>query len=1610
MKNNYVTRTWLGIVLRTTLILTLAWPLKLVIAAPTNKESTGKPVTHSKVSLEMAYHTISIDGDMSEWGSDELMQADGPYTLYLTWDATNLYLGLTGATLGDTVGQDKSFFVCFDTNLLAGSGAGSDGYGNVNFNTTYFAPEYCYYFAGGAGWYEWSTWNGASWSWNGWRNDGTYYHWPGNPAPLPGSELTIIRSEIGNPTSVGVAAWLTPEANPAGPGVNIEASWPTPNSTGTTPTFAHFYHFPSLTNGIAPNRSVLANHLVINEFRPKGTEWVEIYNPTDSPVSLQNWYADDVPCGSGTSLIGAVNLAPGAYYVINANQPGDNFDLDNSGDHVYLCNNSGNEVDHVAYGISGGAAVSHFQSPTDNATARTPNGTDSGDDARDWNIATTPTSGSINKAPVVLLGNSLIINEAEFGGANTPSRVELYNPTANPVSLTNWRFTDGDAAPIPITTDPSAVIVPGGYYVFSYQDQGSSGIGSSDVAYLFTPDGIRVDQLGWNGHFLVESAQRIGNGSGPNDGFNWATSGGDVSLFDLPETFGYSNTQPDLQIAKIAPVLAEPGEVIEYTIWVTNSRISSVATGLIITDAIPLSTTYAYGGNLYANGIITFTTPTTVAYGAPISVTFGVTVNALSGQIITNALYGVTADDLTAPVMGTPVTTYVSALDLEVSKTAPLFAGAGEPIIYTIDIIHRGSVSAQGVMITDTLPANVTYLGDTSGYTPANPSPGVYVWSIGEIYTGTTFSFQITATVDSGAPLGTTLINSAKATTTTPGDIPINNQDQASTWVIIPIHDIQGAAHRSPMEGNTINPTGGIVTAIRSNGFYLQDPVADDNEATSEAIFIYTGSAPGQAIGNAVLVAGTVTEYRPGDPLGSNLSATEIQNPTITLLSTGNSLPAPIVIGQGGRIPPAQIISDDASNGNVEDPATPFDPQNDGIDFYESLEFMLVQVNNAMAVGPTNYYGEIPVVGDLGSNASLITPRGGIVIQEGDFNPERILVDDTLIGNEPQVRTGSLFNAPIIGVLDYSFGNFKLYNTIPLNVTINDLITETLAFTRTDEQITVATFNVENLDPNPNDGDDDTAKFIALAFEIVNNLDSPDILALEEIQDNSGTVDDGVVDASLTYQTLINAILAAGGPTYEYRQISPENNQDGGAPGGNIRMAFLFRTDRGLTFIDRPGGDATTPVQVNLGATGVELSLSPGRIDPQNTAFLDSRKPLAGEFMFNGYKIIVIANHLNSKGGDDPLFGRYQPPILYSEQQRLAQAAVIHAFVQEILALDPSAHIIVLGDLNDFQFSAPIQVLKGDALLNLTDTLSPEERYSYIYDGNSQALEHILVTPGLLNVSDYDVVHLHAEYLPAERASDHDPAVARFTLPTAQMTISKSVTPANDLPLGGVVTYTIALSNPSSAYLYGIAMTDVLPVEVTFGGWVQQNGAVESGGMITWNGALSSGQSLTFVFTAAAGTDPAYYGQTILNRAIFTSENDGSGMAEAAFSFIGAPALNIQKTVSLTNDPALPGDVVTYTIIVNNTGDSAATNVHITDTLPAGLIGQGVDLTVTIGAGQAHVIVFTATVAPDVAPGSTIVNTAYYTYALGNGSASVSFDVAGLPALNKLFLPTILKH
>jgi predicted extracellular nuclease len=570
------------------------------------------------------------------------------------------------------------------------------------------------------------------------------------------------------------------------------------------------------------------------------------------------------------------------------------------------------------------------------------------------------------------------------------------------------------------------------------------------------------------------------------------------------------------------------------------------------------------------------------------------------------------------------------------------------------------------------------------------------------------------------------------------------------------IHDIQGTTRISPYAGQKVSGVAGIVTGVRtygsSRGFWMQDPDPDDNPATSEGVFVFTGSTPKVAVGDSATVTGTVSEYVPGGTSSGNQSLTEITKPTVTVLSSGNAVPAPVVIDAHSVPAEYTPAGDPAANGSIN--GLTLQPSRYALDYYESLEGMNVQVADARVVTATDPYNELWVTVKPHEHASR---RGGTVYGSYDSqNTGRLQIQS--LGSSadfPEANVGDTLAGTTTGPLDYNqFGGYTLVAGRLGTLESGGLQRET---TRKQErgELAVATYNVENLDPS------DTT-FAAHASAIVNNLQSPDIVSLEEIQDDNGAKDDGTVDASVTVNKLIDAIVAAGGPKYDWRSIDPVNDQDGGEPGGNIRQVFLFNPER-VSFTDRPGGGSTTAVGVAKAHGKAQLTVSPGRIDPASDAWKSSRKPLVGEFVFRGRTVFVIANHLTSKGGDQSLHAQYQPPTRSSEVQRHLQATEVNAFVKDILDTQKNADVVALGDMNDFEFSGTTKILEGDGeLWSAIKSLPKSERYTYDYQGNQQVLDQILVSPAIRRGCDldYDSVHINSEF--HDQISDHDPQVLRF--------------------------------------------------------------------------------------------------------------------------------------------------------------------------------------------------------------------------------------------------------
>jgi len=600
----------------------------------------------------------------------------------------------------------------------------------------------------------------------------------------------------------------------------------------------------------------------------------------------------------------------------------------------------------------------------------------------------------------------------------------------------------------------------------------------------------------------------------------------------------------------------------------------------------------------------------------------------------------------------------------------------------------------------------------------------------------------------------------------------------------VAIYDIQGAGHISAYDGQTVS-TQGVVTAIDttgSRGFWIQDPNGDGDDATSDAVFVFTNAIPTVHVGDLVKVTGTVDEYNGG--VATNLTITEITAPTISVIGTGTV--AATVLGAGGRAIPTTVIDDDH--------LSTFDPATDGIDFYESVEGMVVTIHNAQSTGAT-YQGQTWVVADDGANATGLNSRGGVTLSDGDNNPERILVYADS-GVNPGFNSAYVLGdhlGDVTGVVSYFGGEYEVIATSVETTTSGGAVPlEVTTLAGDDSHLTIGAYNLENISPQDSD-----AKFAALAADIAHNLGAPDILGVEEIQDADGTGNGTNYSGADTLNKLVAAIEAAGGPHYSWIEIAPTaNNTTGGESNGNIRNAFLYLADR-VTYVE---GSA----RLVTDTTG-----------PAN-AFNNSRNPLAADFVFRGETITAIDVHNYSRGGSDPLFGANQPAANSGDDRRADQSTAVHDYVAGLLAANPDAHIAVMGDFNAYYYEQSLTLLEADgALYNLARTLTPEERYSYIFEGNAQQIDNLLVSQSLKDGAVFDNVHLNTGQAAIDQPTDHDAILSQLFINTAPVaTLDAVFTVSEDTVLTVDAAHGV-LANDSD--LNGDALTAVLGQGPTYG-------------------------------------------------------------------------------------------------------------------------------------------------------------------------------------------------
>ncbi len=570
--------------------------------------------------------------------------------------------------------------------------------------------------------------------------------------------------------------------------------------------------------------------------------------------------------------------------------------------------------------------------------------------------------------------------------------------------------------------------------------------------------------------------------------------------------------------------------------------------------------------------------------------------------------------------------------------------------------------------------------------------------------------------------------------------------------VTVSISSIQGAGDRSPLEGRSVTTTG-IVTARRSNGFYIQSAPADtdNDDATSEGILVFTSSAPpaSAAVGNLVRVSGTVTEFVPAADLNSP-ALTEITSPTVEVISQEHDPPAAVEVTR------AMLA---AGGGGSQ---------------LERFEGMRVRARALRVVGPTGgsineaqgtvssngvFYGVLEGVPrpfrEPGVQAPDPLPAGA---SRWDGNPERLRVDSDGLSGTAAVNLAVGDVADLTGVLDYGF---RTYTLLPAQV-------ESVSFALraaqpviapSAQEIAVASFNVRRLfDTTDDPGTSDPVltqaaldrRLTKLTTAFRELLRAPDVIGVIEVE-NLAT---------------LQALAARLGP--EYRAYLEEGNDIGG-----IDVGFLVKTSR-ITVVDvaQIGKSATYTTPAGAQAT------------------LHDRPPLVLRARIGEFPFTVVVNHLRS------LIDVQDSTV---QAKRRAQADALADLVRTRLAADSRENLIVLGDFNAFAFDdgyvdSLARIRAGGDLVNLTDTLPREQSYTYVQDGSAQSIDHILVHRNLMpRLSRYVVARINADFpetlagdgAARERTSDHDVPVAYFALAPGQISAA-SATNAGSF-LGGDV-------------------------------------------------------------------------------------------------------------------------------------------------------------------------------------------------------------------------------
>ncbi len=605
----------------------------------------------------------------------------------------------------------------------------------------------------------------------------------------------------------------------------------------------------------------------------------------------------------------------------------------------------------------------------------------------------------------------------------------------------------------------------------------------------------------------------------------------------------------------------------------------------------------------------------------------------------------------------------------------------------------------------------------------------------------------------------------------------------------VPISAIQGDKNVSPLVGQSVKTTG-VVTARTRSGFFIQtaDKDIDKDPNTSEGLFVYTKTEPTEeaAIGNLVTVSGSVTEFRPRSEQNT-LPITEITfrqgTDAIQIVSKANDLPKPVIL----------TVEDFKSN---------------KIDQLEKYEGMRVLVPEMTVVSPTG--GRVDGKTDIATSSGTFygvvkgMPRpfrevGFDVFdyvfmgdkEKGEFaksypkmalfdgNPERLRVESTAQLDSSPIDVPALTQLKnVSGVLHYSYHTYTILVDPTMKPSVVSYSSRVAMPTPTDRQFSIAGMNLENFF---DDQDDPGIKEEVVSTEALNKRLKKISMAIRDVMKSPDVIGTVEVENLAVLKRLADRLnadtKAAGKPDPQYQAFLIDGNDARG-----IDVGFIVKTSRIKVIETKQFGKSEKFENPSLSE---EMSLNDRPPLMLRASVIDpaSDKP---------FEFTVVVNHLKSLlGYDDPK--RMEGVRL----KKKLQAEFLAKFVQERQKADPNENIALIGDFNAFQFNDGILdvvgTIKGkpagkDEVLNwssdlvdpdmvdLVDLINQSERYSYTYrdEGNAETIDHIIVSAafrkyvagfgfGRLN-ADFPEVYRNDDRRP-ERYSDHDPAIAYFTLP-----------------------------------------------------------------------------------------------------------------------------------------------------------------------------------------------------------------------------------------------------